>query len=359
MSKVTRGRMLRLHIRGRLFMNSRDRILAVLTGKPIDRVPIMEMGIDWSVVKGLGYRSYLDMIEGMDLDGVSVNQMLYVLGWRRWVIPHLKYYVDEWGVRSRMTGELLPIPVGHPIPTPNHLAGYRPPRPEKSPLLRAVRHVRRRFPDRAVAVLSRNDFAASWYLCGMDILMMSYVDSPEFADKLSDMVSDYYCELFRLCIRAGADVIYLTDDYAYKTGTLMSRGHFERFILPWLTKGVRAIHDAGGLCIKHTDGNISGILDLIVDTGIDGIGPLEPAAGNDLVQLRKTLGDRIAVVGNIDVDLLSRGSKDEVAEITESLVSGLGLKGGHILSSGNTITASVKPENFKAMVDAGRIGSDA
>ncbi|MCK5736445.1 MAG: hypothetical protein KAH21_08205, partial [Spirochaetaceae bacterium] len=319
-----------------------------------DRVPFMEMGIDWKVMKGLGYRNYLEMIEKMDLDGVSVNQMLYVLGWRRWVIPHLKYYTDEWGVKSRMTGELLPIPVGHPIPSPEYLHGFKPPNPKKSPLIKAVRHVRRRFPDRAVAVLSRNDFAASWYLCGMDVLMMSFVDDPEFVDRLSEMVSNYYTELFRLCIRAGADIIYLTDDYAFKTGTLMSREHFKRYILPWLAKGVEAVHDAGGICIKHTDGNISGIIDLIIDTGIDGLGPLEPAAGNNLIELRKTLGTKVALLGNIDVDLLSRGSIEEVRSATQTLVKGLGAEGGYILSSGNTITASVQPDNFRIMVESGK-----
>jgi len=347
----------------RTFMNSRDRILNALSGKPTDRVPFMEMGIDWSVIKGLGYSSYLDMVEKMDLDGVSVNQMLYVLGWRRWVMPYLKHYTDEWGVKSRLTGELLPIPVGHPIPSPEYLENYRPPRPEKSPLLKAIRHVRRRFPNRAVAVLSRNDFAASWYLCGMDILMISYLDNPDFADSLAKMVSDYYCELYSLCIKAGADIIYLTDDYAYKTGTLMSRDHFKRFILPWLKKGVDAVHEAGGLCIKHSDGDLSGILDLIVDAGFDGIGPLEPAAGNDLVELRKKLsdqGDHVALVGNVDVDLLCRGSQEEVVEVTEILINGLGVDaehhspGGFILSSGNTITAAVNPENFKIMVETGK-----
>jgi len=335
-------------------MNSRERIMTALAGRKTDRVPFMEMGIDWAVIKDLGYSSYLKMIEDMNLDGVCVNQMLYVLGWRRWVIPHLKYYTDEWGVKSRMTGELLPIPVGHPIPSPEYLKVFNPPHPEKSPLIKAVRHVRRRFPDRAVAVLSRNDFAASWYLCGMDVLMMSFVDNPDFADRLSEMVSDYYTRLFCLCIQAGADIIYLTDDYAFKTSTLMSREHFKRFVLPWLTRGVKAVHDAGGICIKHTDGDISGILDLIVDTGIDGLGPLEPAAGNNLVELRKTLGAKVALLGNVDVDLLSRGSIDDVRSVTQTLVRELGPRGGFILSSGNTITASVKPENFRAMVESGR-----
>ena len=335
-------------------MNSKERVLAALNRAPVDRVPVMEMGIDWAVMRGLGFNGYLDMVERLDLDGVSVNQALYLLGWRRWVLPHVKYYTDEWRVRSRFTGELLPIPVGHPIPSPEELITYRAPRPEKSPLLKAIRYIRRRVPNRAVTMLSRNDFAASWFLCGMEVLMMAYIDDPGFADRLAEMVSDYYAELFRLCVGAGVDVVYLSDDYAYKTGTLFSRQHFERFILPWLTRGVHAVHEAGGIAVKHTDGNISGIIDLLVGTGIDGLGPLEPDAGNDLVELQRVWGDKIALVGNIDVDLLCRGTTEEVTSATELLVRGLAPRGGHVLSSGNTITSSVKPENFRAMIKTGR-----
>jgi len=149
-------------------------------------------------------------------------------------------------------------------------------------------------------------------------------------------------------------VVILTDDYAFKTGTLMSREQFERFVLPWLARGVEAVHDAGGLCVKHTDGDISEIIDLIVETGIDGIGPLEPAAGMDLIEVQSTWGDRVSVVGNVDVDLLCRGATDEVIRTTESLVCGLAARGGHVLSSGNTITSPVQPANFRAMINTGR-----
>ncbi len=335
-------------------MTGKERVLAALRREPVDRVPIMEMGIDWAVMRGLGFSDYLQMIEALDLDGVCVNQALYFLGWRRWILPHVKYYTDEWHVRSRFTGELMPIPVGHPVPTPGDLASFKPPRPEQSPLLRAIRKIRKRVPDRALTMLSRNDFAASWFLCGIDTLLMSYIENPEFAMRLGEMVNDYYTTLYGLCVREGVDIIYLTDDYAYKTGTLMSRAHFEQFIYPWLKRGVEAVRDTGALCIKHTDGNVSGIIDLLVETGIDGLGPLEPDAGNDLLAIQAEWGDRIALIGNIDVDLLCRSTPDEVARQTTTLVRKLSARGGHVLSSGNTITSPVKPENFRAMVNAGR-----
>lgn len=116
------------------------------------------------------------------------------------------------------------------------------------------------------------------------------------------MVVEYNRELHRLAIAEGADLIVLGDDYAHKTGTIMSPAHFREFVLPGLAEVVQNIKSHGAYCVKHTDGNIWAILDDIVNTGIDGLGPLEPG-------------------------------------------------GGHILSSGNSITSAVQPENFRAMVE--------
>lgn len=335
-------------------MEPRERVRAALQRRPVDRTPILEMAIDWVVMHGLGYRRYLDMVRDLDLDGVPVNQTLYLLGWRRWVLPHVQHYTDEWGVRCRLAGELLPVPIEHPVSSLAELRNLRPPRPDRNPLLKAIRRLRRQVPERALVMTTRNDFSASWFLCGMDRLLMSYIDEPELAERVGRVVSDYYAELIHLAVKAGVDVVFLTDDYAFKSSTLMSREHFARFVLPWLRNGVEAVHAAGGLCVKHTDGDVGGIIDLLVETGIDGIGPLEPAAGNDLVEVQREWGDRVAVVGNVDVDLLSRGTPDDVADVTARLVTALAPAGGHILSSGNTITSSVAPENYAAMITAAR-----
>ena len=134
----------------------------------------------------------------------------------------------------------------------------------------------------------------------------------------------------------------------------MSPEHFRRFVLPSLRKAVASVKALGAACIKHTDGNIWPIIDDIVETGVDALGPLEPGAGMILSEVKRRFGDRVAVVGNVDVDLLSRGSPEEVVAAVSSLIRDVSAGGGHILSSGNTIAASVRPENYRAMVETAR-----
>ncbi len=312
----------------------------------------MEMSIDWKVIRGLDCSSYFDLIERFDLDAVSVNQVMYLLGLRPLLFRFKKTYTDVWGVRRRITTELLPYVLSHPLQSMAQLRDFRPPDPRKDPVLKAVRKVARRFKGRrAVMFVGRAVFAASWYLCGMQRLLESYLLEPEFAKALGRMVVDYNKELHRLVIAEGADLIVLGDDYAHKTGTIMSPDQFREFILPGFGEVVRNIKSHGAYCVKHTDGNIWAILDDIVNTGIHGIGPLEPGAGMDLAEVKRAAGDRVCVVGNVDVDLLCRGSAEQVRQSTRALIEAVSPGGGHILSSGNSITSAVQPENFRVMVE--------
>lgn len=334
-------------------MTPKDRIFTALEGGRPDRLPIMEMAIDWKVMRGLGYSNYFAMIDGLDLDAVAVNQALYLLGFRRWTTKVVKTYTDEWGVKRRFTEELLPFPVAHPVRTLDDLESFRPPDPAKSPLLKAIRLTKKRCPNRAIVMLSRAVFAASWYLIGLENLLVSYITDPSFARAVARMTIDYHKQLCELAVHAGVDVVILTDDYAHKTGTLMSPHQFEEFVLPGFIEVVTAVKNAGGYCVKHTDGNIWEILEPIAESGIDGLGPLEPAAGMDLMEVRKRTG-KLCLVGNIDVDLLSRGGTEDVIGETKKLIQTVSIDGGHILSSGNTITSSVSPKNFKTMIETAR-----
>ncbi len=318
----------------------------------------MEMAIDWKVIGGLGCSGYFDMIERFDLEGVSVNQVMYLLGLKPLLLKVIKSYKDIWGVRRRITEEILPLPYGHPIGRElgvEKLADFPVPDPRRDPVLKAVRKVVRRFKGkRAVVLVARNDFAACWYLCGMERLLESYLLEPEFARALAGIVGGYSRELHRLAIEEGVDVVILSDDYAHKEGTLMSPALFREFVLPELAEAVRNVKAAGAYCVKHTDGNILAILEDIVSTGIDGIGPLEPGAGMDLKEVKSRAGDRVCVVGNVDVDLLCRGSEQEVRHATRELIAAVSPGGGHILSSGNSITSAVRPENFRVMIETAR-----
>ena len=187
----------------------------------------------------------------------------------------------------------------------------------------------------------------------MQNLLVDYIANPNLAKKVTGLCVEYNMQAALNALNHGAEVIMIGDDYAGKDGPLMSPAHFKEFILPGLKKIVQAIKKQGGYVVKHTDGNIWPIIDMIVEAGIDGLHPLEPPAGMDIGKVKKLYGDHICVMGNIDCShTLSFGTPAEVVREVKECILKASIGGGHIMMSSNSIHSGVKPENYVAMVKA-------
>ncbi|MBU0608923.1 MAG: uroporphyrinogen decarboxylase family protein [Armatimonadetes bacterium] len=335
-------------------MNSVERVFTTLEGKQADRVPLMELAVDPGIVKQiLPEGDIFDLIEHLDLDVVPIGIMMD----RRpveWVDREQKIFRDKWGALQRLTTEVMPIP-WHParINDEADLDTYTPPDGNDEYFLEMTRKCVARFKDkRAICFVGEEVFAVQQYLRGgMESLMMDFATRPSLVKRLARIGVEYYIELYRRVIAEGVDIILLGDDYAWKMGPFMSPRHFEEYILPGFTQVVQEIRRAGAYCIKHTDGDIWKIMDMMAGAGLHAFGPLEPLPSMDLAAVKAHFGGKIAVVGNIDVDLLCRGTVDEVVAATKHLLNTASVGGGHIMSSGNSIISAVKPENYLAMVE--------
>ena len=337
-------------------MNALERITAVLNHKLPDRVPLAEMWIDSTVVKAIHPGGdYNDLVEYLDTDVVTVPTMVYADHEVEWVDKGKRIFKDKWGALQICPHEGVPVPVKPPrIETPEDLASYVPPAPAKSPVPAKIRALKERFPngEKAVAVVGESGWAPAVYLRGgLENLLMDFGLRPDFVKDLMKIGVAYYTELYSLAVAAGADIVFLGDDYSDKNGPMISPAQFEEIVLPADTAVVGAIKKAGAYCIKHTDGDIRKIMDMLVGTGLDCLGPLEGVPGMELDKIHERYGGKIAVMGNVSIDLLSRGSVEEVIKATKELLGTVSAKGPHIMASANTITSSVKPENFLAMIE--------
>jgi uroporphyrinogen decarboxylase len=189
----------------------------------------------------------------------------------------------------------------------------------------------------------------------MQQLLMDYVENPGLVHELVELCLDYDLRLTNRAIEAGVDIVVLGDDYADKNGPMMSPKHFAEFILPGLRRAIDSAREAGAYVIKHSDGNLWPVLDMIVDAGPDAINPIEPAAGMDIGEVKRKYGNRVCIVGNIDCgDLLCHGTPEMVRQSVKECIEAAAPGGGFMLASSNSIHSSVRPENYLAMAEACR-----
>ncbi len=340
-------------------MNSLERVLAALRLEEPDTVTIVEWIIEDPVIlKIMAGASILDFYDSFDIDGVTIYEDVDF----KPVSPGIKR--DHFGVLRDfrdMEGKLkFPFPVEPLINKemdPNKfLETYKMPDPYDPKRLATLRATVKKFKGKKAIIFAvHHGLIYPIFIRGFENYLMDYYLNPDFAKKLAMMVNDYFVELEKQAIEIGADIITDGEDYCGKDGLFMSMEHFREFVLPGLRNVIKVAKDNNIPFIKHSDGNLWPILDLLVEEGIDAINPIEPAAGMDIGEVKKVYGDRVAIHGNIDcAHLLTFGKPKDVRNAVKDCIRKASSGGGHILASSNSIHAGVPPENFIAMVEAAR-----
>jgi len=333
-------------------MNGYERMMSAINRREPDRVPVWELIVNAPVIKALyGDISYEDFVEKEDMDGITIFENQRII--ERFSELECK---DEWGILWKMEPNGIWYPSGGPIRTESDLDRYTPPDPDADYRLDSLKNAIRRFKgEKAIVFLTHDAFEFSHYLRGMNNLLIDYMENPDFAKRIARIVTDYKKRIAERAIEEGADIILTGDDYAYRTAPIMSPKSFHEFVLPYLQEMISLVKDRGLPFIKHTDGNIWSIIDMMVEAGIDAIDPLEPIAGMDIGKVKEIYGARIALIGNIDcTELLTHGTREMVVEAVKETIAKAGVGGGYILASSNSIHPGVRPENYRAMVRAAR-----
>jgi uroporphyrinogen decarboxylase len=336
-------------------MTSLERVLTTIRHKEPDRVPTFESDIDENVrnkIKpGL---SYEDFVEYMDLDAIVYFDMA---GQKYETLNDKGYVKDQWGAIRRFTpGSLLvPYPVETPIKSEKYLDDYVPPDPDLPWRYEILEKNIRRFKGKRAVIATVMDPFQTVRDClrGLDQYLMDMVEKPDLVDRLNEIARDYHRRYVKNCISAGADIIWMTGDIATSQGPFISPKLTERFIVPGIRQIADIVHGSGLPFLKHTDGNIMKIMDMLIDAGVDAIHPIDPVAGMNLGEVKAKYGNRVCLMGNVDcAHLLTWGTTEEVRASVKECIRQAGKGGGYICTTSNTVHSAVKPENYAAMLEA-------
>lgn len=154
-------------------------------------------------------------------------------------------------------------------------------------------------------------------LMGEEVACMAYYDQPELMNDLLDTIRDTATQvLSRLLGRITIDQLSVHEDFAGKSGPLIGPSQIDEFIRPYYRAAWDIAQQAGARVFKlDTDGNINAVIDALLETGLTCIYPMEPAAGMDIVELRKKYGKRLSMAGGIDKFVLTKGADAIRAEL--------------------------------------------
>ncbi|MHA2007351.1 MAG: uroporphyrinogen decarboxylase family protein [Promethearchaeota archaeon] len=169
--------------------------------------------------------------------------------------------------------------------------------------------------------------------------------------KYIDLRTKIAVEGAKLLAETDLDIFFCCDDTAFKNRTMISPEDHRELIIPAYKKILHEINKAGKYGIFHSDGYTEPYFDGLIEAGFKGVESLEPMAGMNLKYLKETYGDKICLIGNIDVSqLLPFGTTDEVSQAVKKCIKDAGEGGGYALSPCTDITNACKLENIFTMI---------
>ncbi|MGN1141925.1 MAG: uroporphyrinogen decarboxylase family protein, partial [Oliverpabstia sp.] len=186
----------------------------------------------------------------------------------------------------------------------------------------------------------------------VNMCMMLY-DDPELIAAIFEKVGRIQLEYFEKAVSYDTvGFLISSDDWGFNTQTLLSIEDLRKYVFPWNKKIVEAAHKKGKPVVLHSCGYMMDIMeDIIEDMKFDAKHSFEDNIFSVEDSYRKW-GDRITMLGGLDLQYLSTASCDEIKERSKRMMELSGKNGRYALGTGNSMVNYIPCEKYVAIIEA-------
>lgn len=190
-------------------------------------------------------------------------------------------------------------------------------------------------------------------LIGMERFMLATHRDPRLVAAVIERVGQIIYNVFEVyCQMESVRAVWLGDDLGHKHGPLVSPKLLETLVFPWYKRLAELAHRNDRPFLLHSCGNTDTIMPALVEeVGIDAKHSFEDAI-QPVEQFIDKWGDKVAVLGGVDVHLLSIGDEAAIRTRVHEILEHAAPRGGYACGSGNSIPNYVSPENYLTMIEA-------
>lgn len=192
-------------------------------------------------------------------------------------------------------------------------------------------------------------------LMGEEVACLAYYEQPELmADIMATLTDTMRRVLGPISAVLPIDQLSVHEDFAGKSGPLVGpvqiaehfRPYYRAIWEPLAARGARIFQ-------MDTDGNVDAVIPALLDCGINCLYPMEPAAGMDMVAVRRKYGRRLMMLGGIDKHVLRR-DRAAIRRELEYKLQPMMREGGCAFGLDHQIPNGTPLENYRYYVDLGR-----
>lgn len=195
-----------------------------------------------------------------------------------------------------------------------------------------------------------------WASSMLGTVGMAYalLDQPELVGLVFERLGRLHLSgVKQIASMDGVGALRQGDDLGFKTSTFLSPTHLRDYVFPIYSRMVNAAHAAGKPFILHSCGNLANVYDDLIDTcEIDAKHSFEETI-MPVEDFKAKYGTRVTPLGGLDVDLICRGTPDEIRAYTRRKIELCFSDGYYALGTGNSLTNYMPVENYMIALEEG------
>jgi uroporphyrinogen-III decarboxylase len=329
-------------------MNARERVMAALQREEPDRVPYCELGIDRALARQLmGWGAAESQAADLEANVYSVEEAKAIASALK--LDNITYVLRAPIYAHKHAGQDGRLFYGAGmIRTEADLSLLQLPDPTDDALYAEAAAFARQKGEYAACLVTRIGIFPTMLSLGIENFSIALYENRPFIETVLDRYCNWTAAVAERACQLGFDVFISTDDMAFKSAPYFSPKVFRDLVLPRYQRVRKKITLPW---VIHSDGNLMPFVDDLVSLGIAGLHPLEKGA-MDIRAVKQAYGDRICLLGNVDLNILGMGTAADVDSEVRSLIRDVGPRGGYIVTSGNSLAGYLKPENVTALSEA-------
>jgi len=241
-----------------------------------------------------------------------------------------------------------------PIMSWDDFERYRWPRDIKA-INAMSRTMAKRVPDgMKVMVIPGGVFEWTTWLMGLVPFSYALADRPDLVDAVIEKVAGLIKEVIAdIMTEPNVGGVFMGDDLGFFSGTFVSPEVLRQKFLPRMKECVDLTHEAGGVFVLHSCGNMYAVMEDIIEMGVDAKHSFEDKI-MPVEQAHAKWGHRIGLIGGVDMDVLAKGTEEEVRARTRKVLEACASKGRYVLGTGNSVANYIPLKNYLAVLDEGR-----
>ena len=332
------------------------RFVDTLWRREPDRVPIAELGVDPVVKERLLGRPVRDVKTDAEFWWRAGYDYMYLRP--AYEFPHTMPAstttgTPRYGEAISHGHTSIPLTEGGVISRPADLDTYPWPDPTDDALYQPLREAAACLPAGMGLVSGVGGiFTRVWMLLGFERYCLALSEQPDLVAELFRRVGTIQVAAMKRVLKADRLVaIWCGDDLAYTESTMVAPQVYRKYLFPWLEELAALAHGAGLPFIFHSDGRLWGVIPDLIALGVNALHPIEPKA-MDINEVKARFGSKLALIGNIDMNILSLGTPDQVRAEVRRRIKDLAPGGGYAVGANPGVTDYVRPENYDAMRQA-------